>query len=65
MLPILELLRGGIVESTHLGSIAIVDTSGKLLYSYGDPYAVAFLRSSAKPFQALPFIERGGAEHFH
>jgi L-asparaginase II len=65
MLPILELLRGGIVESTHYGSIAVVDSSGKLLYSYGDPNAVAFLRSSAKPFQALPFIERGGAEHFN
>jgi L-asparaginase II len=25
---------------------------------------VAFLRSSAKPFQALPFVERGGVEHF-
>jgi L-asparaginase II len=35
------------------------------LYSHGDPYTVAFLRSSAKPFQALPFIERGGAEHFN
>jgi L-asparaginase II len=65
MLPILELIRGGIVESTHYGSIAIVDASGKLLCSYGDPTAVAFLRSSAKPFQALPFIERGGAEHFN
>jgi len=65
MQPILELARGGIVESTHYGSIAVVDTNGKLLYSYGDPYVVAFLRSSAKPFQALPFIERGGAEHFN
>jgi L-asparaginase II len=65
MQPILELMRGGIVESTHYGSIAVVDTSGKLLCSYGDPHTVAFLRSSAKPFQALPFIERGGAEHFN
>lgn len=65
MHPILELIRGGIVESTHYGSIAVVDASGKLLYSYGDPTTVAFLRSSAKPFQAIPFIERGGAEHFH
>ena len=65
MQPILELTRGGIVESTHYGSIAIADSNGKLLYSHGDPYAVAFLRSSAKPFQALPFIERGGAEHFN
>jgi len=63
--PILELTRGRVVESTHYGSIAVVDSAGKLLHSYGDPYTVAFLRSSAKPFQALPFVERGGVEHFN
>ena len=62
--PILELIRGSIVEATHFGSIAIVDATGKLLHSYGDPDTVAFLRSSAKPFQALPFVEQGGVEHF-
>jgi L-asparaginase II len=59
-----ELTRGGIVESTHLGAIAVVDSQGRLLHSYGDPNTVAFLRSSAKPFQVLPFVERGGVEHF-
>jgi L-asparaginase II len=63
--PILELTRGRVVESTHLGSIAVVDSTGKLLLSYGDPHTVAFLRSAAKPFQALPFVERGGAEYFN
>ncbi len=63
-LPILELTRGHIVEATHTGSIAVVDVSGKLIASYGDPQTVAFLRSSAKPFQVLPFVERGGVEHF-
>ncbi len=62
--PLLELIRGSIVESTHYGSIVVVDSNGKLLHSYGDPNMVAFLRSSAKPFQALPFIEHGGAEYF-
>jgi L-asparaginase II len=63
--PILELTRGRVVESTHFGSIVVVDSTGKLLHSYGDPQTVAFLRSSAKPFQALPFVERGGVEHFN
>ena len=58
--PLFELTRGNIVESTHFGAIAIVDANGELLFSLGDPYAVAFLRSSAKPFQALPFFEAGG-----
>ncbi len=63
-LPLFEVTRGNIVELIHYGAIAIMDSDQKLLYSYGDPQAVAFLRSSAKPFQALPFVERGGVEHF-
>jgi L-asparaginase II len=62
--PLLEVTRGNIVESVHYGSIAVVEASGKLIASYGDPQTVTFLRSSAKPFQALPFVERGGVEYF-
>jgi L-asparaginase II len=59
-----ELTRGGVVESRHFGAIAIADAHGALQYSLGDPNGVAFLRSSAKPFQALPFFEQGGPETF-
>ncbi len=62
--PLFEVTRGTIVESVHYGSIAVVDSNGRLISSYGDPKAVAFLRSSAKPFQALPFVEGGGVEYF-
>ncbi len=62
--PLFEVTRGQIVESVHYGSIAVVDSKGTLIASYGDPQTVAFLRSSAKPFQVLPFVERGGVEHF-
>jgi len=62
--PLFELTRGRVVESVHFGSIAVADAKGNLLASYGDSDVVAFLRSSAKPFQALPFVERGGVEHF-
>lgn len=62
--PLFEVTRGQLVESVHYGSIAVVDSKGKLIASYGDPQTVAFLRSSAKPFQALPFVERGGMEYF-
>jgi len=62
--PVFEVTRGQLVESTHFGAIAVVDSHGKLLASYGGPDTVAFLRSSAKPFQALPFVERGGVERF-
>jgi L-asparaginase II len=60
-----ETTRGELVESVHYGSIAVVDSNGKLLASYGDPKEVAFFRSSAKPFQALPFVLHGGVEHFN
>lgn len=59
-LPIFELIRGKTVESIHYGAAAVVDIHGKLLAWYGDPQAVTFLRSTAKPFQALPFIEHDG-----
>jgi L-asparaginase II len=62
--PVFELTRGQIVESIHYGALAVVDSHGKLLASYGDPQTVAFMRSSAKPFQVLPFVERGGVEFF-
>ncbi|HEY5729000.1 MAG TPA: asparaginase, partial [Anaerolineales bacterium] len=63
--PIFETTRGDLVESVHFGSIAVVDSNGKLIASYGDPQTVAFLRSSAKPFQVLPFVEGGLVEHFN
>lgn len=63
-LPIFELTRGRIVESLHYGAIAVVDPSGHLIASYGDPQTTTYLRSSAKPFQALPFIEQGGQEFY-
>ncbi|HEX9014008.1 MAG TPA: asparaginase, partial [Anaerolineaceae bacterium] len=53
---------GRIVESIHFGAAAVMDASGNLVASWGDPDVVTFMRSSAKPFQALPFIERGGDE---
>ena len=64
IVPLFEVTRGQRVESIHYGSLAVVDANGKLIAAYGDPQAVAFLRSSAKPFQALPFVEHGGVEHF-
>ncbi len=62
--PLFEVTRGNIVESVHYGSIAVVDANGNVIAAYGDPHGVAFLRSSGKPFQVLPFVENGGVEHF-
>lgn len=62
--PMLEVTRGRIVECIHHGAAAIVNSAGELLAWYGNPQTVVFLRSSAKPFQALPFVERDGPRAF-
>jgi L-asparaginase II len=59
-----EATRGGEVESVHRGSIAVVDVSGRLVASAGDPDLFAYFRSSAKPFQAIPVVESGAADAF-
>ncbi len=64
-LPLFHTLRGGVVESIHYGAVAVVDPSGKLFAWFGDPHSVSFLRSSAKPLQALSLIEKGGVEKFN
>jgi L-asparaginase II len=62
--PVIEFTRGGIVESFHSGAVVVVDTTGRLVAAVGDPRAVTFLRSSAKPFQTLPLVELGAHEKF-
>jgi L-asparaginase II len=64
-LPIFQLTRGRTVESIHHGAIAVVDSFGRLVAHFGDPNIVTFLRSSAKPFQAMPFLEHGGQAYYH
>lgn len=59
-----EVTRGGIVESVHQGVVVAVDSTGAVIGSAGDPEMVAFFRSSAKPFQAIPVIESGAADRF-
>jgi len=56
--------RGGQIESFHSGSIAVVDSRGRLVAYAGDPAFVTCLRSAAKPFQAMPLLEYGGAEEY-
>ena len=56
--------RGPSVESTHRRDVAVVEESGRVVGSRGNPALPTFLRSAAKPFQALPLLEAGGAERF-
>lgn len=60
-----KVVRGETLESLHRGHLIIVDGNGKTLFQIGNPETVTFLRSSAKPFQVMPFLLSGGAEHFN
>ena len=58
---LVELWRGGMLESTHRGHAVICDETGAIVEAWGDPEAVIFPRSSCKMIQALPLIESGAA----
>ena len=62
--PLVEVRRGGITESRHRGHVVVVEPDGKVVAQLGVPETVTFLRSSAKPFQALPLLVSGAAEAF-
>lgn len=62
--PMIQLWRGGMLESTHLGHAVICDDTGQIVEAWGDPTATIFPRSSCKMIQALPLLESGAA-HAH
>jgi L-asparaginase II len=62
--PLVEVRRGAITESRHRGHIAVVEPNARIISYVGAPENVTFLRSSAKPFQALPLLLSGAADHF-
>ena len=59
-----KVIRGETVESIHRGHLLIIDGAGQEIVNIGDAETQAFIRSSAKPFQVLPFLLSGGAEKF-
>src|SRR5262245_21039692 len=61
---LIELTRGGLVESTHAGTVAMVRATGEVVASLGDIAAPVFPRSAIKPLQALPLLESGAADRF-
>ena len=58
---LVEVLRGGAVESCHRGAVAVADAGGRLLLALGDVEAPVFPRSAIKVMQALPLVESGAA----
>lgn len=59
-----DVLRGGLVESSHRVHVAVVDGAGRLRARAGDVRHVCFARSAIKPLQALPLVDDGAAERY-
>src|SRR6202040_4428937 len=63
--PVLvEVLRGGRVESVHRGAVCVVDARGAAGLALGDVAAPVFPRSAVKALQALPLVESGAADRY-
>lgn len=59
-----QVFRGRLVESRHRVHAVVADRSGRVVASWGSGNLVTVVRSAAKPFQALPLVADGAAEHF-
>src|SRR6185295_15610805 len=62
--PLVEITRGGITESRHRGHVVAVEPNGTIAAYIGTPETVTYLRSSAKPLQAIPLVASGAADRF-
>ncbi len=62
-LPLIEVRRGGHLESVHRGSLVVLDGRRTVL-SYGAPATLTFYRSTSKPLQALVAVTSGAVDAF-
>lgn len=62
--PLVKVTRGGITESRHRGHVVAVEPDGTIVANLGKPETVTYLRSSAKPHQAIPLVASGAADRF-
>jgi L-asparaginase II len=54
-----EVVRSGLVEGRHRGSLVAVDPAGKVLFAYGHTTSAMFPRSCNKPLQAAAMVRLG------
>ena len=60
-IPMVELWRGGRVESVHRGHAVICDARGRVVEAWDTPETLIYPRSSCKMVQAVPLVEAGAA----
>ncbi|MER5838246.1 asparaginase, partial [Streptomyces sp. NPDC002130] len=57
--PVAHLVRGGIVEGIHYGSVVVLDADGEVALQIGDIEAAFYPRSAIKPVQAVAMVRAG------
>ncbi|TIC79453.1 asparaginase [Nocardioides sp. GY 10127] len=57
--PVVEIVRSGLVEGRHHGSVVALDATGETALALGDATGPIYPRSASKPLQALAMVESG------
>ncbi|MGW2748248.1 asparaginase [Streptomyces sp. NPDC001450] len=57
--PVAHLIRGGVVEGIHYGSVVVLGTDGQVQFQLGDIEAAFYPRSALKPVQAVAMLRAG------
>ncbi|MBQ1088879.1 asparaginase [Streptomyces sp. B93] len=57
--PVAHLIRGGVVEGVHHGSVVVLGTDGRVEFQLGDTEAACYPRSALKPVQATAMVRAG------
>ncbi|MGW2488295.1 asparaginase [Streptomyces sp. NPDC001606] len=57
--PVAHLIRGGVVEGIHYGSVVVLGADGQVQFQLGDIEAAFYPRSAVKPLQAVAMVRAG------
>ncbi|MFG3009723.1 asparaginase [Streptomyces cinerochromogenes] len=57
--PVAHLVRGGVVEGIHYGSVVVLGADGQVQFQLGDIEAAFYPRSAVKPVQAVAMLRAG------
>ncbi|MFE3164950.1 asparaginase [Streptomyces sp. NPDC059224] len=57
--PVAHLIRGGVVEGVHHGSVVVLGADGEVQFRLGDIEAAFYPRSAVKPLQAVAMLRAG------
>ncbi|MFE5186091.1 asparaginase [Streptomyces sp. NPDC056628] len=57
--PVAHLIRSGVIEGTHHGSVVVLGPDGTVRFQLGDIEAAFYPRSAIKPVQAVAMVRAG------